>query len=74
MIYFSVIIKNTVPKEAIEVSCSLSLCYLTTVRNTTAMSCWSTCVSCTDKILLDQDKVSDLCMLLSVEFCCFFPF
>lgn len=48
-------IKNTVTKEAIEVSSCMSLCYATTLGNTTVMNWWSTCVSSTDKILLDQD-------------------
>jgi hypothetical protein len=35
MIYSSMIIKNTVTKEAIEVSSCVGLCYTTTLGNTT---------------------------------------
>jgi len=48
------IIKNTVTKEATEVSSCIILCYATTFGNTTVRNWWSTCVSCTHKILLDQ--------------------
>ena len=38
MIYSSMIVKSTVTKEAIEVSSCRSLCYATTLGNTTVMN------------------------------------